>query len=170
MSGIKRHVLRAGKCVTALVAFGAVPFIINTSSAWAETNACSANLQTPHYSSGAGGIISKGTWQCTDVPTTVTLAYPNGQGFNLWLCTDKSPTRTEAYLQNDPNCLYKGTDASNISATVANATYTRYVPPSGQSGAHGSGWWVACAVWRSFGPKGTGGPTTSFSPIWEGSG
>lgn len=130
--------------------------------AWAETNSCGVSIQNPHSSSGAGGIIVKGTWTCADVPTIIYI-YPNG--FNLWLCTDKAPQKSETYLATDPHCWIKASNENDINITRANTGYTIYSPDLGTSGVHGSGWWVACAVWHSGGPKGTGGTITSFSNV-----
>jgi hypothetical protein len=37
----------------------------------ANTYGCSANMQNPHYSSGAGGVIAKSRWKCDKVPVTI---------------------------------------------------------------------------------------------------
>lgn len=135
----------------------------------AATN-CSVNMQTPHFSTGANGVISKATWKCTQFPSTIYLSLLSAAGFNLWLCTDKSPTRTETYLLNDGKCSILGTNGENFTINGTSGV-TRTTPPGSGTGAHGNGWWVACAVWRSIGPTGgEGSLVTSFSAVWEGSG
>jgi hypothetical protein len=126
----------------------------------------SANLQTPHYSTGAGGVIAKANWSCTYVPTTVFLNTAT-TGYWLWVCPSQGQD-SESWIES--NCTFKGGNHENIDATVSGQQYTRYVPPAGQPGAHGTGYWISCSIWYSSGPKGTDSDRTQFSAWWYGSG
>jgi hypothetical protein len=131
----------------------------------ADKNMCSASIDNPHVSSGAGGAIVKGQWSCLDTPTTIYLdGSHSSSALTLWLCTDKSPQKTEAYLTSESNCFIVGTNGENITLT-GTGSVTRTAPPAPQPGAHGNGWWVACAVWISVGPLGTSSPNTTFSNV-----
>ena len=122
----------------------------------AELNSCSVtSMQTPHYSTGAGGVIAKATWACSFVPTTIRL-YP----YALYLCPSQPP-QDETWIVL--NCTQKGQNTNNISITQPNTNYTRYVPPSGLPGAHGAGWWTSCVMWDSVGPNGTSAEHLNFS-------
>jgi hypothetical protein len=124
----------------------------------ADQNGCTGTINSPHYSSGAGGVIAKGRWSCTDVPSTVYLGTAS-TGFYLWKCPGESLS----------NCTLEGINEDNISVTVSGKTYTLYVPPSSSSGAKGSGYWIAEATWYSHGPKGSSSDRTIYSPWWKGS-
>lgn len=145
-------------------AMSLVGLLAYTGTAFAsDKNMCSANINNPHFSSGAGGAIVKGQWSCLDAPTTIFLDFSHGSSdFNLWLCTDKAPELSENYLTGDVNCKIKGFNTQNITITGPGSV-TRTAPPAPQPGAHGKGWWVACAVWVSVGPLGTSSPNTTFS-------
>jgi len=143
----------SGLFAAALVFSTAVP------AAAADINGCSANVQNPHWSNGAGGHISKANWSCTRVPTLISLDPIGGYGYYLWLCPSKPP-KSESYLS--ANCTVKGENYEDINATSTRA-YTRYVPPASQPGAHGTGWYIACATWQTRGPGGVGGLRVTFS-------
>jgi len=125
---------------------------------------CSLNIQNPHYSDGAGGVISKGTWKCAVVPTDIHFS----GGLNLWLCIDGKPEKSEYYLAIDPNCSIQGQYMTNFKITKANKPYVKYVPPGKGTGAQGYGWWIACAVWYSKHDGTKGKTVTSFSNVWYG--
>src|SRR5215470_13742380 len=154
--------------LAATVAAGFMLFAASPASA-ADRNGCSATIDTPHVSTGAGGVIAKGRWQCTSVPTTVFLSTAT-TGLLLWLCP-QNPQPSESYLTNPNNhCNAMGYNFGDFDVDVAGQTYTRWVPPQGTPGAHGSGYWVACAVWFTPGPNGQGQDRKTFTPIWHGSG
>lgn len=171
MEGImlqKRSRIRLAIVIFCTCATSLAGLLASASTALAsDKNMCSANINNPHFSSGAGGAIVKGQWSCLDTPTTIFLDGTNGSVFfNLWLCTDKEPTKSEFYLESDSNCSVKGVNGQNITITGPSAV-TRTAPPSPEPGAHGTGWWVACAVWVSQGPLGLGSPVTTFSNVVE---
>lgn len=156
VKGGKRFIAAATLCF----AGSAFLIVLNAAPALAaDVNGCTANVQNPHYSSGAGGNIAKATWVCSKVPTTINIGYGVG-GFWLWRCPNEPP-KSEYYLGQ--NCTIVGFDGSSISITRANTQYTRYAPPSGTPGARGRGWYMACTTWRSQGPGGTSGTVTTFS-------
>lgn len=103
------------------------------------------------------------------VPTTITF----NPGFYLWVCPNY-PQSSESYLNNSANhCVIKGFNNDTIRVSSATTTYTLYVPPGGAgsgTGAHGAGYWIACAQWFSDGPGGGSNTHTTFSGIWYGSG
>lgn len=113
---------------------------LQPSAAYADHDTCSDNwVDYPHYSDGAGGIITKGRVNCS--------GYPDGFHYNLILffCGDTQPQADEQYLMN--NCSYAGQDYADV-IPVSPDYYTFYAPPLGQPGATGTGWWVSCfQVW-----------------------
>ncbi len=153
--------------IASLVALGGL--LVSASSAnagiYASGGKCSATIDNPHYSSGGHGVVAKAHWKCAIVPTTII-----NYGLNLWVCTDKSPTASEGYLATDPSCHVKGNNEDNSKLTVANKANTVYVPPGTGTGAKGSGWWIACAVWQSDHDGTKGAVVTTFSGVWYGSG
>lgn len=163
----RRLRMRLGIVIICTCATSLMGLLASTSTALAsDKNGCSAAIDNPHNSSGAGGVIAKGRWECNDTPTTIFLNFTHGSaGLNLWLCTDKEPEKTETYLEDDSSCFIWGSNDSNIRITLPEVTYTLYVPPSGEIAGAGEGWWVACAVWASQGPGGTGSPVTTFSNV-----
>src|SRR5439155_26794372 len=125
----------------------------------ADGNGCLTTvMETPHILVGAGGVIAKSTSQCSLVPSTLHFTSPDG--FFLWVCpTD--PPHDEGWLAT--HCTNKGITNTNISVTKANTGYTNYVPATGLPGAHGTGYWIACSMWYSTGPNGTGTGRLYFS-------
>ena len=99
--------------------------------------ACVTAMDSPHYSSGAGGAISKFRFCDYDgANANVDLI--------LFLCP-RRPSGSEGDWARIYGCVPKAT-ASYQWFAQAQVQYTRYVPPVGQPGAHGTGWWVSCAV------------------------
>ena len=122
-----------------------------------DPNGCSITMQNPHYSSGAGGVIEKADWTCGDVPTTIYINYPNyvyGYNLMLWLCGTKTPQASVTWLLD--NCSPEGNWQGSFTITKSGSAgdTTRYAPPQGQSGAHGSGWWIGSVEWADEGPNG----------------
>jgi hypothetical protein len=148
------------KVLLPLAAALAVAWVVTFAPAAQADNGCVASIQNPHISSNAGGVIAKGNWVCALVPTTIKLNNPYGAGFNLWACAS-NPPQDENYLIN--NCVWKAANFTDFTITVANSDNIRYTPPLGQPGAHGGGWWIACAQWRANGPGGLSGLHTTFS-------
>jgi hypothetical protein len=152
--------------IMVLTVVGVIPSSVAVAAA--GNNQCTANINNPHFSTGANGVIVKGQWSCIDVPTTINLSAV-GHGFLLWNCPTE-PEKSESYLLNNPNCVTKGSNHDDISLTGSGSKSTRTAPPAPQSGAHGSGWWIACATWQSHGPNGTGSMVTTFSNPVQASG
>jgi hypothetical protein len=169
MTTVRSHTWITVAGLAAAVLFtGSVLFTASPAFA-TDKNGCNAHINTPHFSTGAGGVIVKGKYDCTSVPTTIFLG-TRTTGLYLWLCPHQ-PQPSESYLTNSNNhCSIRGANFGDVHVRVAGRIYTRYAPPGGQPGAHGSGYWVACSVWYSSGPNGTSSDTTSFGPIWQGSG
>jgi len=146
-----------------IVAALALFLLVNASVAFATdmVNRCTARVQDPHFSSGAGGIIVKADWRCGRVPTTIALSdVARTTGLMLFLCPSKPP-KDEVWVPT--NCVGKGENHVDVPISVANAWRTRYAPPQGSPGAHGNGWWIACTVWYSRGPGGTSANQMSWS-------
>jgi hypothetical protein len=162
----KRRRIRLAIVIFCTCATSLAGLLASAGTAFAsDKNMCSASIANPHVSTGAGGVIAKGQWSCLDTPTTIFLDFTHGSaGLNLWLCTDKAPEKTETYLEDDGNCIIWGSNYENIKLTGPSSV-TRSVPPSPEPGGIGDGWWVACAVWASQGPLGTGSPVTTFSNV-----
>jgi hypothetical protein len=127
----------------------------------ADQNGCQASIDNPHYSGGAAGIIAKGNWLCSVAPATIYLHAPPG-GFLLFLCPTQPPKNEDWIAQN---CTQKGINTTDFTISTANQWNVRYVPPLGQPGAHGTGWWIACAMWSSGGYNGTSPLHTTFSNL-----
>jgi hypothetical protein len=109
-----------------------------------DTNSCSIEVNDPHISTGAGGVIAKTRWRCDDV-TPVKGIY---HAMYLWLC-DREPQLDYEWLQ--ANCIAKAVNYEQ-NMKIADATpdfTTRYVPPLDQSGAHGDGYWLQEVIWES---------------------
>lgn len=167
MINIRHRISARLLLVTMLVLSGTGAIVVATAApAFAELNSCSANIQNPHDSASHGGADVTGTWKCADVSTTIYLEpnrFVGGVGFWLWLCPRKPP-KSESYLNNSANhCKVVGVNHENISLTKAGRTVARTAPPPAKRAAHGTGWWIACSIWVSNGPKGLGGKVTSFS-------
>jgi hypothetical protein len=113
----------------------------------ADRNGCSNTIDNPHYSSGALGVIAKGHWSCTVAPATIYLS--GERGFFLWLCPTQPP-KDETWITS--HCNQKGRNGTDFTISQANTDYVRYVPPSGQPGGTGTGWWIACSMWQSARP------------------
>ena len=114
-------------------------------------------MQNPHYSSGAGGVIEKSDWTCNDVPTTIYINYPTyvyGYNLMLWFCGATTPQASVPWLLQ--NCSPEGNWQGSFTITKSGSAgdTTRYAPPQGQSGAHGSGWWIGSVEWAAEGPNG----------------
>lgn len=99
---------------------------------------CTTAVDNPHVSSGAGGIIAKSRFTCTSGVTSY------GYSLALYLCTT-NPTGTDPATNS--SCTIKATNTNSQSNPVANQQYTVYVPPTGQSGLHGTGYWIATNRW-----------------------
>lgn len=140
------------------------PASATVSASAAGSNGCTTEVDNPHFSSGAPGIIAKAYWTCEEVPTTIYLDVNDGNvlGFYLFLCTTASPEHSLVWL--DDNCTQKGLNISNLLVSTANTkSAARYVPPSDDEGAQGSGYWIAVANWQPVGPGGTGAVEYTFS-------
>lgn len=128
----------------------------------AEANGCSVNVNNLHVSTGAGGVISKGFWSCERVPTDIILDTSQLDGCTQWVCpTDNNGAKDEDWISS--HCTNKGATYVDFTIYTAFKSYTRYTPPSGQPGAHGSGHWISCAQWHSNGPNGPSSQHTNFS-------
>jgi hypothetical protein len=110
---------------------------------------CSVTSDNPHYSSGAGGVISKLRINCTGI-SNITYTY------RLWLCADKPVV--DGWIWYCSRSTLKGENKGSFNPANG-TTYTRYAPPGGGTGAHGSGYWCANV---SFGWSGDDG--------WNGAG
>jgi hypothetical protein len=129
----------------------------------ADVNGCfiRGDVQWPHYSYGSGGVVSDAYWQCSSVPSTINLSALE-TGFYLWLCPEQA-LPDENWILN--NCTFQGGDFYDIFITTPNQDYIRHAPAG--AGAHGTGWWIACAIWYSQGPNGRGSTIMQFSPsVW----
>jgi len=136
--------------------------VLQASPALAEVNGCSANIQNPHVSQSHGGIDVTGVWKCSEVPTTIQFNFTASGGLFLFLCPEKGRS-TETWVTN--HCTIKGINADDIPITTAgnSGAKDRVAPHTAEPAAHGSGWWIACATWRSVGPSGTSPKHVKFS-------
>ncbi len=110
----------------------------------ADSNSCSIQLQDPHPSLGAPGIVAKADWRCNDTSPNKSIYY----ALYLYMCPSQDITKDYEWLTN--HCTGKGFDYDPaMPMTQDGGLKTRYVPPGVQPGASGSGWWVAEAIWIS---------------------
>jgi hypothetical protein len=96
-------------------------------------------MDDPHVSSGAGGVIAKLRY-CLDEG-----GYSQ-QDLYLFLCPNQ-PTLPESSWTSQ-GCVLQVSVHYEWTASPG-VQYTRYVPPTGSAGRHGTGWWVACAVFEN---------------------
>jgi hypothetical protein len=114
---------------------------------WTDGNGCTNNLQNPHVSAGALGVIVKADFSCTQNDVT-SMSWD----MILWLCKSSTPQHDETWLWN--NCVNKGRNTRSAAPPVTGKVYTKYAPPLGQPGAKGSGYWIACSSMSSNSPGG----------------
>jgi hypothetical protein len=145
-------------CATVLGSAGAsVRSPIGDGGGGGDANGCLLDIENPHFSSGAGGVIAKLRISCADVPTNVSF------GGRLWHC-GSAPQRDETWLEN--NCALQAQVGSGVSITAPTDLITRYIPDLSYPGApYQPGYWIACSGWQSTGPNGTGAAHMSFSNI-----
>lgn len=97
---------------------------------------CNEQMNYPHYSSGAGGAVAKATFQCG---TSHVISYT----LNLYVCYEVPPPDVN-FL--NANCENNAQTSGAFRATPGQQ-YTQVVPPLGQAGAHGCGYWAATDNW-----------------------
>lgn len=129
-----------------------------------DKNGCSANVQTPHLSSGAGGVIGKANYTCTDVPSTIYLDTKT-TGYWLYRC-GSSPPQSIQWVED--NCDPAGKNIENVDVTVSDSENIRYVPPEGEGSGQGIGYWISYTTWFSSGPNGTSEDRTDWSAVYHG--
>jgi hypothetical protein len=110
--------------------------------AFADHNTCGpddgSDVNNPHYSSGARGIIVKGRIHCSGNPWKIENWY-----LEIWWCGELHPQSDESFLVN--NCQLMGHDFKDkISPVNAGDTFTMYAPPQSETGARKDGWYKAC--------------------------
>lgn len=132
---------------------------LTPTTAWAEDqNGCGGQMDTPHYSSGAGGVIAKWRVHCNDVGV--------GIGYSLYLyrCFAQPPRNKQAVNGSTYGCSLRSSYTGSIrTESPIGKVYTRYVPPLGQGGAQGQGYyWIAYAHWYSTGDAGIIGPHVNW--------
>lgn len=104
----------------------------------ASAASCTTQVQNPHYSVGAGGIIAKSSFTCTSGVTSY------GYSLALYVCTS-NPTGTDP--ASNAACTIKATNTNSFANPEPGKANILYVPPGNQSGVHGSGWWIATNRW-----------------------
>ena len=112
----------------------------------ADGNSCQIELNNPHISFAAPGVIAKAKWRCNDTSPNKSIYYV------LYLYRCPTSFVVEAYAWLDEHCTLEGYDfdfAMPITQDGEPGSKTRYVPPSSLPGAAGSGWWIAEAIWIS---------------------
>lgn len=112
------------------------PYTISSDIIPAAT--CLTYMENPHSSTGSGGVIAKLRY-CTTGPL-----YKVDAVLKLYMCSDP-PTLGEVSPQIG-SCVTKATTSYTIPTPTVNNPYTRYIPPLGQPGVHGTGWWSATAT------------------------
>lgn len=102
---------------------------------------CNVYADSPHDSSGAGGVIAKSRFSCVQAEART---YTDVEMY-LFLCTSKPSGPESGWDQF--GCVQKKYAYYSSVSVPAGATRTRYVPPTGQTGAHGTGWWIQCTIY-----------------------
>jgi hypothetical protein len=108
-----------------------------------DTNSCAIEVNNPHPSVGAGGIIAKVNWQCSDVTPNRSLYY----ALHLYRCPMSDPQRDYEWLYD--HCYPKAFNGNPDRPVTSTAPVTAYVPDSNLPGVHGTGYWIAEAIWTS---------------------
>lgn len=102
-------------------------------------------VEYPHYSSGAGGAISKIRITCKGYGlTSVTVRV---QGLMLFAASPSSTNTNVTFVT-------MATSDQTQSATVNGAEKTFYLPRVGSSGGRGTGFWRATGTWYFNAPAG----------------
>jgi hypothetical protein len=124
---VARRNLSAQVALILTIATVAALFSLLTTPAHAASPfECTVRVHNPHYSTGAGGAIVKGDWQC---PSTTAFGFD----LKLWRCGSQS--------LSEQRCVLEGRNRSQMTA-AGGVLYTRYAPAAGYPGAHGAGYWI----------------------------
>lgn len=99
---------------------------------------CTGEVEYPHYSSGAGGAISKIRITCTG--SGLASVRVRAQGL-LQFAKSSSSTNTNVTFVN------RGDSDQWQWVTVNGATKTFYLPETGKNGGRGTGFWRATGTW-----------------------
>jgi hypothetical protein len=106
-----------------------------------EPGGCGAALDNPHYSAGASGVIVKTRYIC-DVGYSMTVT---GALTYLYYCGNTKPSGgAESTWTGTYGCAPVRSSNYSSFSVGSGRTITRYTPPTGQNGATGKGWYVAC--------------------------
>lgn len=100
---------------------------------------CSVKANSPHWSAGSNGVISKGTVECPTQTTQVILIH------HLYFCGAQQPQNNKDWLM--ANCdFYLSINPIIDSPTVSPNKMTRYAPPDSQAGVRRSGWFKSYTI------------------------
>lgn len=124
--------------LVAVVVLGGM--LLNVVSGQAEPPSCYARADAPHVSNGANGIIAKTRFICESGKSIVVTEAL----MNLYLCP-QPPSGSENGWTTTHGCrVEKSAHYFDDIRVSSGRTVTRYVPPLGESGATGAGYWVQC--------------------------
>ena len=138
------HRLRTRLLVTLVVASIGCGASFVAPAGGADSNGCEGRIETPHYSTGARGVIAKARWLCSRA-AIVDI------DFRLWACRLKYPQNDVTWLANNCVLVGRNTNAVVVHSENLNTWITRYAPPAGEPGSNWHGYYVACAGWSSDG-------------------
>ena len=136
-------VVGASAAVAPTVATAAESGSISPASANADPDAynCYVNVDSPHYSSGAAGVIAKPRWSCGSLATRTVTSWIG----NLYRCSRQPAAGT---VERDWTATYGCSAVRSASETAdfvvaGGKTITRYIPLTG-TGATPGGYFIAC--------------------------
>jgi hypothetical protein len=114
-----------------------------------DIQGCTAWVESPHYSSGAGGVIVKTRYRCDSgysMTITEALSY-------LYYCGGSKPSGTsESTWTGSYGCgPVKSSHYTTDFYVGSGAAVTKYTPPLGQSGAKYKGYYIACTRYNRTG-------------------
>jgi hypothetical protein len=114
---------------------------------------CGAAADSPHYSSGAKGVIFKTRYLC-DVGFSMTVTEALSW---LYFCGESRPSGgTESTWTGTYGCVPVRTSHYTANFNVGSGgTATRYTPEPGTEGAKNRGWYVGCTRYNRTGVSGT---------------
>ena len=120
----------------------------------AVTPSCSVTVDSPHFSTGANGVIVKSHTKCN---YSVAKVYSN---IRLFLCRIQYGTLNsiKSYCALESEADYA------IYNPVNGADNVRYAPPAGTPGALGNGWWIGEGIWSTYSSKGPVGGGQILGP------
>ncbi|MCU1485807.1 MAG: hypothetical protein JWN67_2553 [Actinomycetia bacterium] len=153
---IRPKARRLGRCLSGSLLAASMLVIVQSSPAFAAS--CTTSIDNPHFSSGAGGIIVKGHFDC-GAATVDEVAFV----MQLYVCPSYPSNPTEANLA--VYCTLKANNGRS-DYNVPPGDHTRYAPENTLPGVHGTGYWVGCIIINWYDPNFQGSSMSTSNPVY----